>query len=321
MVVRVRLRLRRSAPPIRAGRSLRVDERWTLGRTGEQWTLRAVDVARSPAAVLDQRLIPDASADEDRLQEQSLTELAEHDQLPANVALTELINTDLPPRRPLAELSQLDGRFDPALVHAVLRHIVEAWEEASTGTPQPLHDLCGEDATCELLQPAPRNPAIRFVITEPGLEDWHPIRLEVAAHPARMTVSVDITAIRYLANAATGEHLAGNPEYRHPLQLIWTLALCQARTDPWRLIATTNPAAGIPNPPDEVAADQDRNQADEQILSSRAARLQQQIEVSQNRDRLVTEHPTRPPTARTTPSVQARKVIARLRRKYAARGQ
>lgn len=136
-------------------------------------------------ALLETRLIPDEEADEDRLFEQSLAELARADRQQQQIDLDALVPVGVPGGKRLLELSQLDGRFDVALLEAVLRHIIDAWQEASTGSSTPLRELSTHGAVRGLRRPVPNEPACVLMVKDLRLDHWAVRAVDPARHRRR----------------------------------------------------------------------------------------------------------------------------------------
>jgi hypothetical protein len=244
VVVRVLIRVYRRVPrlDLLVVRHVRLDERWTLGRYGDQWALLSVEGSPLAGPVLTAPLVPTPAYDTERLQEESLAELASAQKVPADVSPSELVDTDAPPAFALLDLSVVDGRYLPALVAAQIAHLVEAWEEAATGSPAPLAALTSAEALTALLQPGPGK---RMVIRDATLTSWEPVRLELSEQPPMIVTRVEIKAERYVVTD-DGAHRAGNDNERRDIILIWKLELTDNNRAPWRLVSSSNPAQGIP---------------------------------------------------------------------------
>jgi hypothetical protein len=223
----------------------RLDERWTLGRGATRWLLLSVDGDPLAGPVLSAPLVATRSADLRRLQEQSLAELASAEKVPQGVALSDLIPPDEPPALALLDLSLVDGRFSAPLIAAQLGHLVEAWEEASTGSDAPLLALASNEAASALLSPAAGK---RLVVRDAVLRSWHPVRLDLSARTPAVEIGLDVEAVRYVATADL-QHLAGNADEPHRMRLTWVLKLTDSPQTPWRLITADNPAEPIPGWP------------------------------------------------------------------------
>ncbi len=247
VVLRIRLRLHREQRESLADpHTVTVDERWTLGRAAGRWTLRSVDSDPLAPAVLAGRLVPAEWADDDRLREQSLAELAQADTHPPDAELGELISVDAPADQKLRELSAMDARFVPELLSASLEHVIEAWEEATTGTEGPLAQLVSPTAMQVLLHPPTGDQRAGFVLRDATLERWKPTALDLATQPPCVEVSLTVSAVRYVVSSTSGSHLRGSVDVRHEMTLAWTLQLINSERTPWQLMTSTNPAEGIP---------------------------------------------------------------------------
>lgn len=234
-IVRVRLRSHASTTGL--------DERWTLGRRSGQWTLLSADGDPLAKSLLDEPMIAGESDDLDRLREQSMAELAQADRAPPGARLSELTSPKAPVERQLLDLATVDGRFDPELVDSGVRQLVETWEEATTGSPQPLHHLATKSACHDLLHPV---AGANLILQDAELQGWKPTALDLTVQPPRLEISLEIAAIRYLADSTTLEHRAGARDLRHTLSLTWTFTATTAVQVPWRLDSSSNPASDIP---------------------------------------------------------------------------
>ncbi len=189
-------------------------------------------------------MIPAEWADQERLGERSLAELA-HDDHPG-VLVSELADDDAPPYRQLLDLSVVDGRFVPLFVQSTLRHLIDAWEQATIASDEALSLRVSPEAYDQLLHPRGGNVPTRLVLRDATLRAWRPTGVEVRPEPARIVIFLRVSAVRYLINTADGSHLAGSLEYQHEIRLHWTLELTESAEVPWRLVASSNPAADMP---------------------------------------------------------------------------
>jgi hypothetical protein len=251
VIARVRLRLHCPDPKpfgedsvgnLIARRHARLDERWTLGRSGGRWVLLSVEGDPLSGPVLSAPLVPTSSADLRRLKEQSLAELASAEKVPEGAALSDLVPADEPPSLALLDLSLVDGRFLPALIAAAVAHLVEAWEEASSGADAPLAATASKEASDALLHPS---AGTRMVVRDAELKSWRATGLELARRPPTVQVQVEVQAVRYVERA-DGRLLAGSADVSHLIVLAWVLELVDSKHAPWRLQATSDPAQDIP---------------------------------------------------------------------------
>jgi hypothetical protein len=246
-VVRVRLPIHRSRGHVHAYPLVReLDERWTFGRTQGRWELLSVGGDPLAPALLEGRQVPGEWADEDRLREQALGELADVETAGTRMVPADLVTGGSDARLQLLDLSNVDGRFTLALLGAAVGHLVDAWEEAATGSLEPLSRVASREACEQLLQPQGRASGMRMMLQDASLERWEPIAFDAKCEPPRVVVSVTVAAVRYVVSTASGEHLAGSTEFRRPIPLSWTLELSESHPVSWRLRASSNPAAEIP---------------------------------------------------------------------------
>jgi hypothetical protein len=82
---------------------------------------------------LGSSLIAGAWADQQRLHERSLTELAQSEPAAAVLPGGDLVDGDADVMHQLLDLSVVDARYLPALLETTLVHIVDAWEQANPG--------------------------------------------------------------------------------------------------------------------------------------------------------------------------------------------
>lgn len=240
--VRVHLHCRRPRPGTAGRRNAQLDERWTLGRSGDAWAVLSVDGDPLAGPVLTAPLIPNRSFDDDRLLEESLAEQADAQKVSADVVLAELVSPDDPPALAMLDLSIVDGRFFPPLIAAQLAHLVEAWEGAATGSAAPLEARASAEAVAALLQPGPDR---RFFLRDAVLTSWEPTGLALSRRPPAIEVELQVEAIRCVTTD-DGRQRFGNETERREILLTWTLELSGSATTPWRLTASTNPAEAIP---------------------------------------------------------------------------
>lgn len=246
-IVRIRVRigfdsvLRR----LRLG-DLKIDERWTLARHGTVWHLIQTHGDPLASELQAAASIPSAWADEQRLRESALTELAASDRTATAVSVGELIQPDRDVAEHLADLATVDARFLPDLLEAELGRLVEAWEEATIGSDAPLLGLATADAQHQLLHIAGLRGELRLILQDAVLKSWAPHGIHRTDRGAQIDVTLTLTAIRYLVDPETGVLIAGSSAVRHAITVNWTLELTDRPTTPWQLIASDNPAASIP---------------------------------------------------------------------------
>lgn len=198
-----------------AARHVRVEQRWTLGRHGDDWFLVSLGGDPLSSAVMSSPLIASPAADDDRLREAGLQELGAAGAV-AGLDAAELVDPDAPPVQKLNDLALVDDRFDAALLQATIKHIVEAWEAVSDGSAHPLSDVATKRGIRSLEYPG--GPGGRRYIRDATLSHW-----EVAGiTPATVRVAVEIKAAVYRSD---GRSTTGSDRHRRKLGLVWTLKL------------------------------------------------------------------------------------------------
>lgn len=202
-----------------ATRTVHLDERWTLAPRQGRWYL--VSVAGDPLSgpVLSAPLIASPAQDRERLEEQSLQELARHDSQ-SDITPGELADMAAPPPLELLDLSVADDRFSPLLIGAAINHLVEAWEEASDDSENPLDQVATKHAICALLHP--KGPAMRRFIRDATLKHWEVREIAPRSTPPMIQTLVGIAAAVYESRDG---FVSGSDTDIHDLELVWRLAL------------------------------------------------------------------------------------------------
>jgi hypothetical protein len=245
VVLRVRLRLGRPMVRRRSPgypRSVNTDLRWTLGRLGRSWRLLTIDSAALTDEVLSAALIPGAWADEERIREEALAELADADITEGHISLRGLVSGNAPVAQQLSEISEVDRRFDRDLIVARLKRIVAVWEQSTAGSADLLSDVAAEPAVQMLLHGPPRPEPLRLILHDAIIESWTPVGLELSAVP-HIRIALVVSAVRYVVSDRTGALAAGDSETRHRIALDWTLALYRDPGARWQLTSTSSPIA------------------------------------------------------------------------------
>lgn len=202
-----------------ATRTVHLDERWTLAPRHGRWYV--VSVAGDPLSgpVLSAPLIASPAQDRERLEEQSLQELARHDSR-SDIAPGELADTAAPPPLELLDLSVADDRFSPLLIGAAIKHLVEAWEEASDDSENPLDQVATKHAICALLHPG--GPAMWRFIRDATLKHWEVGEVDARSTPPMIRTLVSVAAAAYESHDG---FVSGSDTDIHDLELVWRLGL------------------------------------------------------------------------------------------------
>ena len=117
-------------------------EFWTLGKRDGRWILLSIEQNAEGSHHLDAPIVASPWSDDDRLRDESLTELAVADAIPDDqVAEVADLDFDGDARTAAMDLSMVDGRFAPAVLEAAARRAVAAWAEAVDGDDAALEAL------------------------------------------------------------------------------------------------------------------------------------------------------------------------------------
>jgi hypothetical protein len=211
--------------------TIHIDDRWTLGRNGRQWVLLEGRGDRFARPVLTRPLIPAAWADEDRLREQALTELASDAIGTSSAGLT---GSSAAARDRLLDLAVIDDRFAPALIDATIRHLLDAWEQETLDHTGRLGPLATANAHAQLLAPTDHDPSVRFAIRDIELTGWEPVALDPDHIPPCVVVRVSIKATRSVTDDRN-TIIAGRSTTRHAIGLRWKLELTDHPAALWQL--------------------------------------------------------------------------------------
>lgn len=247
VVTRVRLRVH-CGQPRPGGPSVhrrRLDERWTFGRADRRWVLFSVSGDPLAGPVLEAPLVPTPSADQARLHEESLAELATTDAVDDDVDFSQLVSDDKPAASALRDLSLVDARFQPALIGEELAEVLEAWEWATTGSEARLEQLASALARTALLRPV---SGVRLVVRDLVLKSWEPTRLDLKRQPPSVELTLTIEGARHVVRD-TGVSVVGNSKDRRRMTLTWIIELTASAKNPWQLVWSNTPAASLPGWP------------------------------------------------------------------------
>lgn len=231
-----------------APRSVHFDEHWTMQHHGDAWQLTYYDDDPFADDVLERPQITGRWDDQQRLQEHSLAELANQDRHAASRGEQSLADLTDTPYRQLLDLSVIDGRFMPELIHAIVTHLIEAWEESAVDDDRPLAAITTKAARGTLLRPGPQARS-HLALRDAQLLDWKVATVSATSIDTHVDVNLRLSAIRVLYDRETGAHVAGSLDIRHEISLRWRLEPTDSIDVPWRLLSTSDPSADIPNKP------------------------------------------------------------------------
>ena len=242
----IRLRTVLHAGQAKKATDTRLDERWTLSRDGGTWKLVEFDDTPLSDELLASPQVVGAWADQRRLREHSLVDLAQAEPAASGPPSADLRDVDADPMHQLLDLSVIDSRYLPDLIQEAVVHLLEVWEHATTGATELLAERVSREALEQLLYPHATGGRLRLVLRDAHLTSWQPIRVDGQTNPPQVEISLNISAVRYLTDPVTANEVWGSAEHPHEISLRWNLALTPSSDRPWQLAQSTNPAADIP---------------------------------------------------------------------------
>jgi predicted lipid-binding transport protein (Tim44 family) len=217
-------------------KTVSVEEWWTLARRNGGWIVVSIESEAEGRHHLDSEIVAVPEADDARLRDESLIEVATADAAPAGVKTAEIADLDFDgdARAAALDLSLADARFAPDVLEIAVRRAVAAWAEAIDGEDAPLLAVAAPDAARRLLHP--QSDATRRVVRGPQIRQLRITKLDAAAEPARMAVEVDVSGRRYVENRDTAAVVSGSKESETTFTERWTLAIDGPAENPWRIV-------------------------------------------------------------------------------------
>ena len=226
------------------GEQMTLTEYWTLARRGDAWIVASIEQRREGDHHLDSEIVASPWSDTERLQDESLTELAVADGLPEGFTTSDLAELEFTgdAQARALDLSLADARFMPALLEAAARRAVAAWVEAVDGSDDALLAVASPEAVEALLYGGDSSRRTRLVVRGARVRRIEIAGLQVEREPATMTVVVEVGGRRYVEDRDTAAVLSGSRDAATTFTETWTLALEGPGGAPWRLVS----AAGAP---------------------------------------------------------------------------
>ena len=245
-VVRVQAKLRAyvvdrtGAKVMRAGEKdelVTLTEYWTLARRDGAWMVHSIEQRAEGDHHLDEQVVASPWSDEQRLDDESLTELAVADGLPEGFTTADLADFDFEgdARAHALDLSLADARFAPDVLEAAARRAVAAWAEAVDGDDAALERVASPEATAALLYGGDATRRTRLVVRGPRVKRIRIAAVEVDQVPATMTVDLELGGRRYVEDRDTASVVSGSKDSATTFSERWTLALDGPADAPWRL--------------------------------------------------------------------------------------
>jgi predicted lipid-binding transport protein (Tim44 family) len=213
-------------------------EYWTLARRGGAWMVHSIEQRAEGDHHLDEQVVASPWSDEQRLDDESLTELAVADGLPEGFTTADLAGVDFDgdARTHALDLSLADARFAPDVLEAAARRAVGAWAEAVDGDDAALERVASPDAASGLLYGGDASRKTRLVVRGPRVKRIRIAAVQVDSVPATMTVGVELGGRRYVEDRDTASVVSGSKDSAATFSERWTLALDGPPDAPWRIV-------------------------------------------------------------------------------------
>jgi predicted lipid-binding transport protein (Tim44 family) len=220
-------------------------EYWTLARRGDAWIVASIEQRAEGDHHLEGEIVASPWSDTERLQDESLTELAVADGLPEGFTTFDLAELEFAgdAHARALDLSLADARFMPALLEVAARRTVAAWVEAVDGSDDALLAVAGPEAADALLYGGDSSRRTRLVVRGARVRRIQIAALQVEPEPATMTVVVEVGGRRYVEDRDTAAVLSGSKDAATTVTEVWTLALDGPDDAPWRLVSTAGARA------------------------------------------------------------------------------
>jgi predicted lipid-binding transport protein (Tim44 family) len=215
-----------------------ITEYWTLARRDGQWMVQSIEQRAEGDHHLDEPIVASPWSDEQRLEDEAVTELAVADALPGGFTTADLAEVEFAgdARARALDLSVADGRFAPGLLEAAAREAVAAWAEAVDGDDAALERVASHEAVGELLYGGDASRRTRLVVRGPRVKRIEIASVDVDQVPAAMTIDVELGGSRYVEDRDTAAVLSGSKEGPTTFHERWTLALDGPDDTPWRIV-------------------------------------------------------------------------------------
>jgi predicted lipid-binding transport protein (Tim44 family) len=210
-------------------------EYWTLARREGKWILVSIEQELEGVHHLEEVVIPSPSSD-GRLRDEAVTENA----VAASVPDTEVgkiadVEFKGDARTAALDMANIDGRFEPDVLEAAARRVLDAWMEAVDGDDAALAAVSTPGVAEELLYPGDPSHRSRLVVRGLTLRALRITAVDAAADPPSMTVEAEIIGRRYVEHRNTTTVVAGNKDREIAFTERWRLVLDGRDDTPWRI--------------------------------------------------------------------------------------
>jgi len=219
--------------------SITLVEYWTMARRDGQWMVQSIEQRAEGDHQLDEPIVASPWSDQQRLEDESVTELAVADALPEVFTTADLAEVEFEgdARARALDLSVADGRFAPDVLEAAARRAVAAWAEAVDGEDAELERVASPEAVGALLYGGDASRETRLVVRGPRVKRIRIAAVAVEQVPATMTVGVELGGRRYVEDRDTTTVLSGSKDSATTFTETWTLALDGSDDAPWRIVS------------------------------------------------------------------------------------
>jgi len=213
-------------------------EYWTLARRDGQWMVQSIEQRAEGDHHLDEEIVASPWSDDQRLEDEAVTELAVADALPEGFTTADLAEVEFEgdARARALDLAVADGRFRPDVLEAAARRAVAAWAEAVDGDDAALEQVASHEAVQALLYGGDATRDTRLVVRGPRVKRIRIAAVDVERSPATMSVDVELGGRRYVENRDTASVVSGSKDSATTFTERWTLALDGPGDAPWRLV-------------------------------------------------------------------------------------
>jgi predicted lipid-binding transport protein (Tim44 family) len=214
-------------------------EYWTLARRDGAWMVQSIEQRAEGDHHLEGAIVASPWSDEQRLDDESLTELAVADGLPEGFTTADLaqVGFEGDARARALDLSVADARFAPDVLEAAARTAVAAWAEAVDGDDAALERVTSPEALAALLYGGDAGRGTRLVVRGPRVKRIQIADVRVDGTPATMTVDLELGGRRYVEDRDTAAVLSGSKDGATAFSERWTFALDGPGDSPWRVVS------------------------------------------------------------------------------------
>jgi predicted lipid-binding transport protein (Tim44 family) len=215
-----------------------LQEYWTLARRDGQWMVQSIEQSAEGDHHLDEPIVASPWSDDQRLEDEAVTELGVAEALPEGFTTADLAEVDFAgdARARALDLAVADGRFAPDVLEAAARRATGAWAEAVDGDDGALAAVASSEAVAELLYGGDETRRTRLVVRGPRVKRIRIERVDVERVPATMAVELELGGSRYVEDRDTTTVVSGSKEHATTFTERWTLALDGPPDAPWRIV-------------------------------------------------------------------------------------